>query len=140
MGEQTNGPGPAPTTLKAAGGLAALQGLVGVGIAVVLVGVGVTRHGRSVAQGLGTAAWFAVLSVAVAAAGVGLVRSQRWGRAIVVLAQLLQLPVAWYMLRSHRPELGVPVGLVAVIALILLFAPPSTRWIAQTYRVKPSQQ
>jgi len=41
------------------------------------------------------------------------------------------LGVAWYMLSgSHRPEFGVPVAIVALVALALLFNGPALRWAA----------
>ncbi|WP_428846794.1 hypothetical protein [Nocardia terpenica] len=116
-----------PATVRGAGALAALEGLIGVIIAIVLVVQGTG------AQSYGTAGWFAILAGAVLAAGVALLLGRRWGRAIVVIAQILLLPVAWYMFSSHRPELAVPVGLGALVTLGLLFSPPSTRWMAELY-------
>ncbi|MBF6327137.1 hypothetical protein IU452_01250 [Nocardia transvalensis] len=122
----------APGTVRGAGAVAALEGLVGVIIAIVLVAQG-TRGNETATQAYGTAAYFAILAGAVLAAGVALFRGHRWGRAIVVLAQVLLLPVAWYMFSSHRPELAVPVGLAAVVTLVLIFSPPSNRWMARSY-------
>ncbi|WP_227983905.1 hypothetical protein [Nocardia spumae] len=128
---RAGGPGEAaettPGTVRAAGALAALEGLIGVIIAIVLV---VQGHDRSA---YGTAAWFVILAGAVLAAGIGLLRGKRWGRAIVVIAQILLLPAAWYMLSSHRLELGIPVGLLALVTLGLIFSPPSVRWMAEAY-------
>ena len=77
----------------------------------------------------GTAGWFVVVGGAVFAAGVALLKGRRWGRGLAVFVQLLLLPVAWYMaIGSHRPELGVPVAVVAVVALVLLFSPSTLRW------------
>ncbi len=39
--------------------------------------------------------------------------------------------------RVHQAFPGTLLGLVAVTALVLLFAPPSTRWMAQDYGVEP---
>jgi hypothetical protein len=136
VGEQKAGeqvPERTPGTVRAAGALAALEGLIGVIIAIVLVIQGAGRAGHSAAQAYGTAAWFAILAGAVLAAGLGLYRGRRWGRAIVVIAQILLLPAAWYMLRSSRFDLGIPVGLAALVTLGLLFAPASTQWMARGY-------
>ncbi|AHH16199.1 putative membrane protein [Nocardia nova SH22a] len=126
-------PGPAagatPGTVRGAGALAALEGLIGVIIAIVLV---IQGHDKSA---YGTAAWFVILAGAVLAAGIGLLRGRRWGRAIVVIAQILLLPAAWYMLSSHRLELAIPVGLAALATLGLIFAPASVRWMAAAYDV-----
>ncbi|MFI5777746.1 hypothetical protein [Nocardia sp. NPDC051570] len=121
-----------PATVRGAGAVAALEGLTGVIIAIVLVAQG-TKGSESAAQAYGTAGYFAILAGAVLAAGIALYFGRRWGRAIVVLTQILLLPVAWYMFSSHRPELAVPVGLAALITLVLIFSPPSTRWMASLY-------
>ncbi|MGA4788156.1 hypothetical protein [Nocardia sp. AB354] len=126
---------PTPGTVRGAGALAALEGLIGVIIAIVLVVQGITSADTSAKSAYGTAAWFVILAGAVLAAGIGLLRGKRWGRAIVVIAQVLLLPAAWYMLSSHRFELGIPVGLVALVTLGLVFSPPSVRWMAQAYDV-----
>jgi hypothetical protein len=124
----------APVTVRAAGALAALEGLTGLIIAIVLV---VQGAGHGGAQAYGTAAWFAILAGAVLAAGTTLFAGHRWGRAIVVIAQILLLPAAWYMLSSHRFELGIPVGLAALVTLGLIFAPPSVQWMASGYDTDP---
>ncbi|MBO0856156.1 MAG: hypothetical protein J2P18_20595 [Nocardia sp.] len=131
--ETTGADEPAPGTVRAAGLVAALEGLAGVIIAIVLVVQGLTAHHGNAASAYGTAAWFAILAGAILAAGIGLLRGKRWGRAIVVIAGILLLPVAWYMFRSHRLELAVPVAVLAIVTLGLIFAPPSLRWFAAAY-------
>jgi hypothetical protein len=124
---------PSPATVRQAGVVVALQGAVLVTVAVVLV----VRHLAGVEDprwlsGYGTAAWFAVMGGAVLAAGWALWTGRRWGRGIGVFAQLLLLPVAWYMaVDSHRWAYGVPVALVAVLVLGLLFSPSALAWAAQ---------
>lgn len=50
---------------------------------------------------------------------------------LAVFAQLLLLPVAWYLIvGSHQPAIGIPVGIIALGVLVLLFSPPSIRWAA----------
>ncbi|RMI35776.1 hypothetical protein [Nocardia stercoris] len=110
----------------------AVQGGLGVIVAIVLVVRG--AMGRDSAAGaFGTAAWFAILAGALLAAGVALLRGRRWGRAIVFIAQVLLLPVSWYMITSHQPQYGIPFGLSALAGLALLLAPPSSRWMAAGY-------
>ncbi|MGQ4599274.1 hypothetical protein [Nocardia sp. R6R-6] len=128
-----------PVTVRVAGGLVTLEGAVAVVAAIVLVVRGLLGHDQTAASGYGTAAWFGLLGGAVLAAGIGLLLGKRWGRAIAVIAQLLLLPVTWSLLTdSHQPLYGALLGLVAVTALVLLFAPPSTRWMAQDYGVEPN--
>ncbi|MGV9820889.1 hypothetical protein [Nocardia xishanensis] len=127
-----------PATVRGAGGLVALEGAVAVTVAIVLVVRGLLGHDQSQASGYGTAAWFGILGGAVLAAGVGLLLGRRWGRAIAVIAQILLLPVAWSLLTdSHQPVYGALLGVVVVAALILLFVPSSTRWMARDYGVAP---
>lgn len=133
--DSDNLPETVPGTVRGAGALATLEGAVGVVIAIVLIVQGATSEHDSAFSAYGTAAWFLILAGAVLAAGIGLLRGKRWGRAIVVIAQILLLPAAWYMLSSHRFELGIPVGLVALVTLGLVFSPPSVRWMAQAYDV-----
>jgi hypothetical protein len=130
----------APVTVRSAGALAVLEAVAGLVVAIVLVIQGATGTDRgstrgpgAAAQPYGTAAWFAILSLALLAAGVSLIRSRRWGRAIVVIAQVLLLPAAWYMFGSHRLDLAIPLALAAVVTLGLTFAPPSVQWMARVY-------
>ena len=62
-------------------------------------------------NGFGTAGWFALAGGAVLAAGWALLVGRRWGRGLAVFAELLLLPVAWYLtVDSHRALIGVPVA------------------------------
>ncbi|MDT5248016.1 MAG: hypothetical protein QOJ28_650 [Mycobacterium sp.] len=125
---------PSPATVRQAGVVVALQGAAAVLVAVVLV----VRHLAGTEDppwlsGFGTAAWFAIMGAAVLAAGWALWTGRRWGRGLAVFAQLLLLPVAWYMaVGSHQWGYGVPVAVVAVAVLVLLFSPSTLQWAAQT--------
>jgi hypothetical protein len=47
-----------------------------------------------------------------------------------VFAQLLLLPVSWYIAVGSRQWVyGIPVGVVALITLVLLFSPSAVRWL-----------
>ncbi|QLY34337.1 hypothetical protein H0264_12515 [Nocardia huaxiensis] len=122
-----------PGTVRGAGALVTLEGAVGVIVAIVLVVRGLSGADQHVVNGYGTAAWAGILAGAVLAAGIALYLGKRWGRAIAVLANLLLLPPAWYMITSHQAYIGVPLGLVAFAALGLLFAPASSQWMAAGY-------
>ncbi|MFC4125351.1 hypothetical protein [Nocardia rhizosphaerae] len=130
-----------PTAVRVAGALVTLEGLAGVGTAIVLVVRALTGHDQSVASGGGTAIWFGVLFGGVLAAGIGLLLGKRWGRAIAVIAQVLLLPVAWSLLTdSHQPVLGTLLAIVVVTALGALFAPASSRYMAQDYGEIPDDR
>ncbi|MFD3702552.1 hypothetical protein ACFWUP_05345 [Nocardia sp. NPDC058658] len=127
-----------PMTVRLAGGLASLEGLAGVVTAIVLIVRALTGHDQSEASGVGMAIWLGVLFGGVLAAGIGLLRGKRWGRAIAVLANLLLLPVAWSLLTdSHQPLWGSLLGVVAVGGLALLFAPATSRFMAHDYAEIP---
>ncbi|MFC6011268.1 hypothetical protein [Nocardia lasii] len=127
-------------TVRVAGGLVSFEGLVGVVIAIVLIVRALTGHDQSEASGVGTALWFGVLFGGVLAAGVGLLRGKRWGRAIAVIANVLLLPVAWSLLTdSHQPLWGTVVGIVAVAGLGTLFAPATSQFMAQDYGEIPGE-
>jgi hypothetical protein len=116
-----------PPAVRAAGALTAVQGLVGLAFAVALV-----VRSFSVEQSgglLGEAAYFAVLSAGVLAAGGGLLLGKHWGRTPAVVVQLLLLGVAWYMYGpSGRQLWGALLGVYVVGTLVLLFTNPARRW------------
>lgn len=111
--------------------MVALQGAALIVVAAVLV----IRHlagveDRPWLSGYGTAGWFVIMGSGVLAAGWALWTGRRWGRGIAVFAQLLLLPVAWYMgVGSHQWLYAVPVALIAVAALVLLFSPSTLEWL-----------
>jgi hypothetical protein len=122
---------PSPSTVRQAAVVVALEGAALVGVAVVLV----VRHLAGVEDqpwlsGYGTAAWFAIMGAGVIAAGWALWTGRRWGRGIAVFAQLLLLPVAYYMgLGSQQWLYGIAVGVVALGTLALLFSPSTLQWL-----------
>jgi len=120
----------APSTVRVAGWIVAVQGVAALVVAVALVVRGIAGVDQHVANGLGTAAWFGLVGGVVLAAGRALVVGRRWGRGLAVFTQLLLLPVAWYLaVGSHQPLLGIPAAIVALTVLILLFSPAALRWM-----------
>ena len=120
-----------PRALRVAGVIAALEGTLGLVMAVVLVVREAGGHHEAAISGYGTAAWFAVMGGAVAAAGWALWNGRRWGRGIAVFANLLLLGVAWYVFTSGQLRYAVAVGVVAIAVLALLFSPAVLGWLAQ---------
>jgi hypothetical protein len=122
---------PSPTAVRQAGAVVALEGAVLLVVAATLV----VRHLAGTEDppwfsGYGTAGWFAIMASALLAAGWALWTGRRWGRGIAVFAQLLLLPVAWYMAVGSQQWLyGVPVGLVAIATLALLFSRSTLEWL-----------
>lgn len=117
--------------MRQAAVIVALEGAALLVVAIVLV----ARHLGGVEDqpwlsGYGTAAWFAVMGSAVLAAGWALWSGRRWGRGLAVFAQLLLLPVAYYMGPGSGQWLyAIPVGLVALVTLVLLFSPATLEWV-----------
>lgn len=115
--------------MRRAGVVAGAEGVAALAIAVILVIRGFSGADQRIVNGFGTAAWFVIVGCAMLAAGWALWTGRRSGRGIAVFAQLLLLPVAWYLaVGSHRPAFGIPVAVVAACALILLFSPSALRW------------
>lgn len=120
-----------PPVVRYAGFTAAAEGVVAIIVAIVLVVRGVAGADQHIVNGYGTAGWFAVMGAAVLAAGWALITGRRWGRGIVIFANLLLLPVAWYIVAAHQPVYAVVVGGVAIAVLVLLFSPPALRWASR---------
>lgn len=82
-------------------------------------------------SGYGTAIWFAILGGGLLAAGIGLLRGRRWGRGLVVIAELLLLFVAWYVgVGSHQYLAAVVLAAVSMVALVSLFRRDAIAWYA----------
>ncbi|WP_327141804.1 hypothetical protein [Nocardia sp. NBC_01327] len=127
----------APTTVRAAGVLVAVQGAAAVISGIVFAVMGVTGSAHNAKNSYLTAGYAVIVGGAVLAAGLGLWRGRRWGRAIAVITQLLLLGVSWFMVTSDRFDLAVPFAAVAIAGLVLLFAPASNRWMAAGYDLPP---
>jgi hypothetical protein len=121
---------PSPATVRQAAVLVALEGAAGIVAAVVYVVSGLGGGDEPGMNKFGTAAWFAIIGGGVLAAGWALWTGRRWGRGVAVFAQLLLLPVSWYIaVGSQQWMYGIPVGIVALITLVLLFSPSAVQWL-----------
>jgi len=80
------------------------------------------RTGR-LTMGVTTAVFFLVYGVALLLCAFGLLRLVSWARSPVVLAQLIQLGLAWSWRES--PAVAVPLALAAVAVLAAVLAPSS---------------
>lgn len=120
-----------PRAVRVAGGIAALQGALAIIVAVTLCVRELAGHHEAAISGYGTAAWFAIMGSAVLAAGVALWTGRRWGRGIAVFANLVLLPVAYYVYSSGHLAYAVLVGGVSLAVLVLLFSPAVLHWLGQ---------
>ena len=122
---------PSPASVRHAAVVVSLEGaaLVVVALTLAVRNLGGVED-KPWLSGYGTAGWFAIMGAAVLAAGWALWTGRRWGRGIAVFAQLLLLPVAWYMgVGSHQWLYAVPVALVALATLALLFSRSTLQWL-----------
>ncbi|KUH93057.1 hypothetical protein AU189_22620 [Mycolicibacterium acapulense] len=121
---------PSPTTVRQAAVLVAVEGAAALVAALVYVVSGFGRAEESGLNKYGTALWFAIMGAGVLAAAWALWTGRRWGRGIAVFAQLLLLPVVYYMgVGSHQWLYAAPIGVVAVVTLALLFSPSTLEWV-----------
>ena len=120
----------APPSVRRAAALVGVQGAVGVVAAVVLVVRGLRGADQHIVNGFGTAAWFAVIGAALLAGAWALWNGRRWARGIAIYAQMLLLPVSWYVgVGSHQWLYAVPVALISVAILVLLFSRSTIGWL-----------
>ncbi|MFT4200820.1 hypothetical protein [Gordonia sp. (in: high G+C Gram-positive bacteria)] len=120
-----------PRPIRWAGVSTAVQGAVGLVVALILVIREMGGHHEDFASGYGLALWCALIGLSVLGGGIALIRGKRWGRGIAVVAEILLLPVAYSLLTdSHRPVLGVPLGIWALGTLVALFTAPALEWAA----------
>ncbi|HJC60536.1 MAG TPA: hypothetical protein H9755_09445 [Candidatus Dietzia intestinigallinarum] len=133
-----------PTPVRIAGWISAGQGLLGVLAALVLVvrAVGGHREETVVINGYATAAWFVILGGALLAAGLGLLQGRRWGRGLVLIAELLILVAVGSSIFGATGaavfgEIGLPIYLGAIalavasaVALAALLRREAVEWYA----------
>lgn len=116
--------------MRQAAVLVAVEGAAALVAALVYVVSGFGLAEESGLNKYGTALWFAVMGGGVLAAGWALWTGRRWGRGIAVFAQLLLLPVVYYMgVGSNQWLYAAPIGVMAVVTLILLFSPSTLEWV-----------
>jgi hypothetical protein len=102
--------------------------LVGVEAALlVLYGIAETAavSGNRVAMGVTTAVFLVVYGVGLGFCAWTLVRLHSWARAPLVLAQLIQLGLAWSFRGGAGTGIALGLALVAVVVLAGIFHPAS---------------
>jgi len=117
-----------PKTVRGAGVLVALQGLVGVVFAGALL-IRALSGEKTIGNLYGEAAYFAVLGGAVLGCGAALFLGKRGVRGPITVIEILLLGVAWYAFGpSDRPEYGLPVAALSVVVLYLLYNAKARVW------------
>ena len=104
--------------------LVALEGVValGFGVAEILQ----VRVARAVV-GVGVAFFMIAFAVLLGAAARGLLYARRWARAPIVAVQLILLPVGWSFRDAPTTWVAVAMITVALLTLVLILHPRSTR-------------
>jgi hypothetical protein len=115
-----------PLLLTVASGIVVLQSLVLVVCGVLVL---VNTGGDFAALGVGSAIFFLIAGVGLGACAVGLLGLNSWARAPIVLADLIELGLAW---DAHRTATGLAIGLavLAIAGLACLLSPPSIEALA----------
>ncbi|WP_018296156.1 hypothetical protein [Corynebacterium lubricantis] len=83
--------------------------------------------------GYGTAIFIILVFGAMGAAAYSMLSGKVWGRGLIVLMQFILLGVAYFMFSGGAILLAIATGLSALVALVMLFNPRSTEWVASRY-------
>lgn len=111
-----------------------LEGSVLVGSAVYIASGAVTGVVSDVGSAVALAITMALLGLGALVVARGLYRRRRWSRAPAALSQVFALPVAATFFQAGRVEVGLPLGAAAVLGLVLLFHPATTRILTEERR------
>jgi hypothetical protein len=111
-----------PAPLLVAASLVAVEGLLLIGYAVLEVA---SVDGDRVAVAATTGLFFLVYGLGLLLCARALGRRHSWARSPVVLAQLIQLGVAWSFWGESTTAVAVGVAVVAVLVLVGVFHPAS---------------
>ena len=110
----------APAPLVTAASLVALEGLLIVLLAVLEL---FSLTGGRLTMGLTTAVFFAAYGVGLAWCAWAITRRHTWARGPILLAQLIQLGVAWSFRDSPTTVLAVGIAVVAALVLAGMLHP-----------------
>jgi hypothetical protein len=114
----------APAPLVVAAAVAALEGLLTAGFAVLELAS--LTSGR-VTMGLTTAAFFAAYGALLMVCGWQLTRLAGWARSPVLLSQLIQLGMAWSFRDGDTLPVAIGLAVLAAVVLAGLFHPASMK-------------
>lgn len=107
-------------------GGAALVALEAVALLVLAVSALLTMHGDRVVLGATNAAFFCAYGAGLGVCARGLLQLRSWSRGPVVLAQLIQLGIAWSFAGTGTAWLTVALAVPAVLVLGVVLAPSTT--------------
>jgi hypothetical protein len=109
--------------VRAAAGIVALEAA-----AALVFGVAelVTLEPSRMTVGITTGAFFLLYALGLAAAARAFARLSSWSRGPIVLAQFIQLGVAWSFHGSSTDWVAVLLAVPAVVVLVIVLAPATT--------------
>jgi hypothetical protein len=113
-----------PRSITVAVALVGLEALALVCFAVTLL---FHIDGDTVGLGVANVVFFVVYALGLGFAAWGLNRLSTWSRSPIVLAQVIQLGVAWSFYGSDTAWLAVLLAGVAVVVLAIAIAPATTK-------------
>lgn len=119
---------PAPLTVAAS--LVAVEAILFVGLAVAELA---SFEASKAVMGATTAIFFLGYGLGLGACAGALWRLRSWGRAPAVVAQLIQLLVAWSFWGGQTTWVAVGAGLVAAVVLAGIFHPRSIAALADEH-------
>ncbi len=123
-----------PPPLVVAASLAALE-------AFVLAALGVLElanlRSPRLTMGVTTAAFFLAAAAGLARCAWSLWKVRRWARGPVVMAQLIQLGLAWNLWAGSTKPLSVGLAVVALVVIAGLVHPASTQVLEEDARIEP---
>jgi hypothetical protein len=112
-----------PLTIVVAAVLLALEGLLGLGYAGVVLGQ--IRVSRAVV-GVGVSIMMAVFGLLLLVVARGVFLGRRWSRGPAVVAQLILLPIAWSFRGGVTTWVSITLAVLAIAVLVGLLHPRST--------------
>lgn len=132
----TNAPDPAtpaaarkhaPAPLAVAASLVAVEAIL-----LVLQGLAelTALSGQRMAMGVSTALFFLVYGAGLAFCAWSVLRLGSWARAPIVVAQLIQIAVAWSFRGGSTTTVALALGVVGVLVLAGIFHPASIEALA----------
>jgi len=90
----------------------------------------ISVSGARAAMGVTTGIFFLVYGAGLGLCALALTKLQSWARAPVVVAQLIQLLVAWSFWGANTTYIALSMIAVAVLVLLGIFHPDSTHALA----------
>jgi peptidoglycan/LPS O-acetylase OafA/YrhL len=103
---------------RLASSLAIVEGLIVAGLGLFLVLNSFFSDIEEPSAWVAEIAYAALGATGLIIAGIGLRRRKNWGRAPVVIANLIALPVAYYLWTSDQKIVAILLGLIALPALV----------------------